>query len=48
MGDAERRDRRGDAVKLEGTKVLHAPREVVWKVINDPAELAQLMPGVES
>jgi carbon monoxide dehydrogenase subunit G len=35
-------------VKLEGTKELHAPREVVWKVINDPAELAQLMPGVES
>jgi carbon monoxide dehydrogenase subunit G len=35
-------------VKLEGTKELDAPREVVWKVINDPAELAQLMPGVES
>jgi carbon monoxide dehydrogenase subunit G len=35
-------------VKLEGAKELDAPREVVWKVINDPAELAQLMPGVES
>ena len=35
-------------MKLDGTKELHAPREVVWKVINDPAELAQLMPGVES
>jgi uncharacterized protein len=35
-------------VRLEGTKELHSPREVVWKVINDPAELAQLMPGVES
>jgi uncharacterized protein len=35
-------------VKLEGTKELAAPREVVWNVINDPAELAQLMPGVES
>jgi carbon monoxide dehydrogenase subunit G len=35
-------------VKLEGTRELGAPREVVWKVINDPAELAQLMPGVES
>jgi uncharacterized protein len=34
-------------VKLEGTKELPAPREVVWKVINDPAEMAQLMPGVE-
>jgi uncharacterized protein len=35
-------------VKLEGTKELAAPREVVWRVINDPAEMAQLMPGVES
>ena len=33
-------------MKLEGTRELDAPREVVWKVINDPAELAQLMPGV--
>jgi carbon monoxide dehydrogenase subunit G len=35
-------------VKLEGTKELAAPQEVVWRVINDPAEMAQLMPGVES
>jgi carbon monoxide dehydrogenase subunit G len=35
-------------VKLDGTKELDAPREVVWGVINDPAEMAQLMPGVES
>jgi carbon monoxide dehydrogenase subunit G len=35
-------------VKLEGTKELTAPQEVVWRVINDPAEMAQLMPGVES
>ena len=35
-------------MKLEGTKELPAPREVVWNVINDPAEMAQLMPGVES
>jgi carbon monoxide dehydrogenase subunit G len=35
-------------VKLEGTKELAAPQELVWKVINDPAEMAQLMPGVES
>jgi carbon monoxide dehydrogenase subunit G len=34
-------------VKLEGTKELAAPQEVVWRVINDPAEMAQLMPGVE-
>jgi uncharacterized protein len=35
-------------MKIEGTKELPAPREVVWNVINDPAEMAQLMPGVES
>ena len=35
-------------MKVEGTKDLDAPREVVWNVINDPAEMAQLMPGVES
>jgi len=35
-------------VKVAGTKELSAPREVVWDVINDPVELAQLMPGVES
>jgi uncharacterized protein len=35
-------------VKVEGTKELAAPREVVWNVINDPKEMASLMPGVES
>ena len=35
-------------MKVAGTKELSAPREVVWDVINDPVELAQLMPGVES
>jgi uncharacterized protein len=35
-------------MKVEGTKELAAPREVVWSVINDPAQMAQLMPGVES
>jgi carbon monoxide dehydrogenase subunit G len=35
-------------VKIEGTRELAAPQEVVWRVINDPAEMAQLMPGVES
>jgi uncharacterized protein len=35
-------------MKVEGTKELPAPREVVWNVINDPAEMAGLMPGVES
>lgn len=35
-------------MKVEGTKQLSAPREVVWEVINDPAQMAKLMPGVES
>jgi len=35
-------------VIVEGTKELEASREVVWSVINDPAQMAGLMPGVES
>ena len=35
-------------MKLEGTKEFDAPREVVWSVINDPAKMANTMPGVES
>jgi carbon monoxide dehydrogenase subunit G len=35
-------------VIVSGTKELAAPRETVWQVINDPAEMAKLMPGVES
>ena len=35
-------------MKVEGTKELPASREVVWNVINDPAQMAKLMPGVES
>jgi carbon monoxide dehydrogenase subunit G len=35
-------------MNVSGTKELAAPREVVWSVINDPAEMAKLMPGVES
>ena len=34
-------------MKLEGTKELAAPRETVWQVLNDPAQMAALMPGVE-
>jgi carbon monoxide dehydrogenase subunit G len=34
-------------VKLEGTKELDASRETVWAVLNDPAQMAGLMPGVE-
>lgn len=33
---------------VSGTKELPAPRDVVWSVINEPSELAKLMPGVES
>jgi carbon monoxide dehydrogenase subunit G len=35
-------------VIVSGTKELAAPRETVWSVINEPAEMAKLMPGVES
>ena len=35
-------------MNVEGTKELEASREVVWSVINDPAQMAGLMPGVES
>jgi carbon monoxide dehydrogenase subunit G len=35
-------------VIVSGTKELPAAREVVWSVINEPSEMAKLMPGVES
>jgi carbon monoxide dehydrogenase subunit G len=35
-------------VIVSGTKELSAPRDVVWGVINEPSEMAKLMPGVES
>jgi len=35
-------------VNVSGTKELKASRETVWSVINDPEQMAQLMPGVES
>jgi carbon monoxide dehydrogenase subunit G len=35
-------------MKVEGTRSFAAPRETVWEVLNDPARMAQLMPGVES
>jgi carbon monoxide dehydrogenase subunit G len=34
-------------VIVSGTKELEASREVVWSVIDDPAAMAGLMPGVE-
>jgi carbon monoxide dehydrogenase subunit G len=35
-------------VIVSGTKELGASRDVVWSVINEPSEMAKLMPGVES
>ena len=35
-------------MKVEGTKTLDAPREVVWEVLMDPEHMAKLLPGVES
>jgi carbon monoxide dehydrogenase subunit G len=35
-------------VIVKGTKELPASRETVWSVINEPDEMAKLMPGVES
>ncbi len=35
-------------MKVEGTRTYAAPREQVWEVLNDPTEMAGLMPGVES
>ena len=33
---------------VSGTKELTASRDTVWSVINEPSEMAKLMPGVES
>jgi carbon monoxide dehydrogenase subunit G len=35
-------------VKVEGTREFKAARDTVWEVLNDPARMAQLIPGVES
>ena len=35
-------------MKVEGTREFAASRETVWAVVNDPAQMANLMPGVES
>jgi carbon monoxide dehydrogenase subunit G len=35
-------------MNVEGVRTFDAPRETVWKVLNDPTALAKTMPGVES
>jgi carbon monoxide dehydrogenase subunit G len=35
-------------MKVEGRTSFDAPRDVVWSVLNDPAQMAQTMPNVES
>jgi len=35
-------------LKVEGVKELDAPAQVVWNVLNDPEQMAKLLPGVES
>jgi uncharacterized protein len=35
-------------VKVQGERTFEAPRETVWGVLQDPAQMAELMPHVES
>jgi carbon monoxide dehydrogenase subunit G len=35
-------------VNVEGERTFDAPREAVWRVLNDPASMAKTMPGVQS
>jgi carbon monoxide dehydrogenase subunit G len=35
-------------VKVEGERQFEAPRDTVWRVLNDPTAMAKTMPGVES
>jgi uncharacterized protein len=35
-------------MKMSGSQVIHAPREAVWKGLNDPKVLQQCIPGCES
>ena len=35
-------------MNVSGEKGFEAPRDVVWRVMNDPAAMAKTMPGVES
>jgi carbon monoxide dehydrogenase subunit G len=35
-------------VKVTGERDFTAPRQTVWQVLNDPSQMAKMMPGVES
>jgi uncharacterized protein len=35
-------------VNVSGEREFAAPRDAVWRVLNDPASMARTMPGVES
>jgi hypothetical protein len=35
-------------MKVSGERSFAAPRATVWDVLNDPAQMAELMPGIES
>ena len=35
-------------MKVNGERAFEASRETVWQVLNDPAQMAKTMPGVES
>ena len=35
-------------MNVQGERTFAAPRATVWQVLNDPASMAQTMPGVES
>ncbi len=35
-------------MNVSGERTFDAPRTAVWEVLNDPASMAQTMPGVES
>ena len=35
-------------MRVDGEREFEAPRATVWGVLNDPAQMAKLMPGVES
>jgi carbon monoxide dehydrogenase subunit G len=35
-------------VNVKGERTFAAPRDTVWRVLNDPSAMAKMMPGVES